>query len=130
VTAEQRSEPALPPAPARWTGRLATAAIVGIALVVALGIGARLSGRPQPLHVILGLFLACFAALKFAVATDAVLRLREVREREIDPRDTYGSRGMAVGWVAYKYVAAAVAVFATIYVFTTGAERVDRLFGG
>ena len=127
---EQVSQPAGPTAPARWTRHLATAAIIGLALVLVVAIGARLAGRSLPLHLVFAGVLACFATLKFAVATDAVLRLRSLRGDELDPGETYGSRGMAKGWIAYKYAAAAVAAFATVYVLTVGAERVDQLFGG
>lgn len=130
MSAEQASEPLAPTQPPRWTRRLASAAIIGIAVVLVAALGARLSGVIVPLHVVLGCFLACFSLLKFSVATDAVLRLRTLRAGEIDPSETYGSRGMAVGWTIYKYAAAAVALFASIYVFTAGAARVDRLFGG
>lgn len=127
---EQRSEPAGPTAPARWTRHLATAAIIGLAAVLVVALGARIAGRSLPLHLVLGGVLACFATLKFSVATDAVLRLRGLRRDEIDPGSTYGSRGLATGWIAYKYTAAVVAAGATIYVLTVGADRVDRFFGG
>ncbi len=127
---EHLSEPAAPTAPARWTRHLATAAIIGIVLVLVVGIGARLMGRSLPFHLVFGCFLACFAGLKFSVATDAVLRLRDRRGDEIDPCVTYGSRAMAIGWTVYKYTAAVVALGAAIYVFTVGAARVDRLFAG
>ena len=126
---EQLSQPAAPTAPARWTRHLATAAIIGIVAVLLIGIGARLSGRSLPFHVVFGCFLACFSVLKFSVATDALLRLRDRRGDEIDPSATYGSRGMATGWIIYKYTAAVVALGATIYVFTIGAAKVDRLLG-
>ena len=94
---EQLSVPAAPTAPARWTRRLATAAIIGLVLVLVVGLAARLSGRSLPFHVVFGCFLACFSVLKFSVATDALLRLRDRRGDEIDPSATYGSRGMATG---------------------------------
>ena len=127
---EQLSEPAVPTAPARWTRHLATAAIIGVIAVLLVGIGLRLGGRSVPFHLLFGVFLGCFSLLKFSVATDAVLRLRDRRGDEIDPGVTYGSRSMATGWVIYKYTAAVVALAATIYVFTIGADKVDRLFPG
>ena len=127
---EQRSEPAVPTAPARWTRHLATAAVIGIVVVLVIGIGARISGSSLPFHLVFGAFLACFSLLKFSIATDALLRLHGRRGDESDPGATYGSRSMATGWIIYKYTAALVALGATIYVFTIGAAKVDRMFGG
>ncbi len=119
---------ALPPARPRWTRILITSAVVALILVLVVGFGAVLLGAPLPLHLVLGVFLCCFAALKIGVACDAIVRLRGRTEGEADPRETHGSSGLAWGWIIYKFVAAAVAIAVAVYAFTGAADRLDDMF--
>ena len=123
------AEPAAPAAaPRTWTfftARLAIIAFVGALGLAAVDAVANLGIR---FHVILGLVLIAFSLLKLSVASDAVLRLRGSPGH--DPADTHGSRGMAILWIAYKYLAAAVAAGAAVYVLGPGADRVNAAFGG
>lgn len=129
MVAEQQSEPIATVAAPRWTRRLALGAVIAIVLVLLFGLAVRLFALPVPLHVVLGLFLLAFGCQKFAVGTDAWLRLRAPRSDGVDPREVHGTGRLAAGWIAYKYVAAAVAIAVAIYVLTIGAARVDRIWG-
>ncbi|MBA3684947.1 MAG: hypothetical protein H0W72_06870 [Planctomycetes bacterium] len=115
------------PAPRRWTRILINSAVVGLILVLVVGFGAVLLGAPLPLHLVLGVFLCCFAGLKIGVACDAIVRMRD-HAGDIDPRATHGSPGLAWGWIIYKFVAAAVALGVAIYAFTGAADRLDDMF--
>ncbi len=118
----------LPPNRPRWTRTLITLAVVGLGLVLIVGLGAVLLGAPLPLHLVLGVFLCCFAALKIGVACDAIVRLRGRTVGESDPRETHGSNSMAWGWIIYKLVAAAIALAVAVYSFTGAADRLDGMF--
>lgn len=111
-------------AAARWCARGAVAAFVAVLLLVVVD---RLAGLGIRFHILLGVLLLAFAALKLAVGTEAWLRLRSGTAPA--PEAVHGAPGMVMGWVIYKYIAGVVALTAAIYVLTLGADKVDRVFG-
>jgi len=109
---------------ARWCARGAIAAFVAVLLLVVVD---RLAGLGIRFHLLLGVLLLAFGVLKFAVGTEAWLRLRSGAAPA--PEAVHGAPGMVMGWVVYKYIAGVVAVAAAIYVLTLNADKVDRVFG-
>jgi hypothetical protein len=114
----------------RWTEWLYyfALAVLGAVLLAAIcfAIARSATGRPVPLANILGSFLIGFGLLKFSVATDAVLRMRDTSDTGLpNPVETHGSAPMAWSWIIYRYVAAAVSFAVAIYTFTAAAERVN-----
>ncbi len=110
---------------AMWCARGAVAAFVAVLL---LAVADRFTGLDISFHVLLGSLLLAFAVLKIAVGTESWLRLRSGVAPA--PESVHGAPGMVMGWVIYKYIAGIVALAAAVYVFTAGAEKVNRVFGG
>jgi hypothetical protein len=102
--------------------------MVGVGASMLAALASRIAGAPS-FHAALSAFFLCFAALKFCVAMESVHRLRALRAGRPDPRDAEQPQ---VNWpvVIYKFAACAVSVFASLYVLTVGAAKVDAIFGG
>lgn len=115
------------PIPRRWTFYTTRLAIVAFLVALTLAAANAVLGAKLPFHLIMAVMLIAFALLKLSVGSDALLRLRGAAG--VDPAEVHGGRGMAMSWVAYKYLAALVALGAAVYVLTVGAGRVDAIFG-
>lgn len=119
-----------PVAPLRgWTRTLMHAgmACLGLSLLASLiVVGMKTSGVRLSLPV--GCFLLSFALLKFAVGSDALRRLRAAQRGAPlgpDPILSHGSPAKVWVYIGYKYIAAAVAVGAAIYVLSAGSAQLD-----
>ena len=98
-------------------------AVIGAVLSAGLGLATMALHMPLRLSWVLALFLACFAIAKLALVAEA-LSVNDAAG-EVSRTQAFGSPRLFRLWVAYKCMAALVALAAAAYVLTAGAAVVD-----
>jgi hypothetical protein len=99
-------------------------ALAGAIASAGLGLATVLFKLPLRLSVVFGVFFLCFAIAKLALAAEAAQAPPPVAG-EVGRAQAFGSPRLFRIWVAYKIIAALVALAAAIYLFTAGAVVVD-----
>ncbi len=108
----------------RLSHRIFLLAAVASAIVAVVGISAfmRHHGDQDKVGVqALGVFLACFAVLKFMVAAWSIAT--PVNPDGSSTRELYQTPGRFRAYVIMKVVAASVALFASVYILRFGAAH-------
>lgn len=90
----------------------------------ALGLATVLFHLPVRLSLAFGVFFVCFAIAKLALAIEAV-QAHTPAGGEVGRTQAFGSPRIFRVWLAYKILAALVALAAAAYLFTAGAAVVD-----
>jgi hypothetical protein len=99
-----------------------TSALVALLVVVA-SFAAYLRHRSEMTATLMAIFFACFAILKYGVAARALHELRQVKSGGSDPRELYGTPGRFWIWLVMKYVAATLALCASVIIMVHGANH-------
>jgi len=117
--------------PRRPFQKLLAVALIGAVASGALGLATILFRLPLRLSTAFGIFFVCFALLKITLVLDALAERRApVVAGEISRTQAFGSPMLFRWWIAYKVVAALLALAVAGCLFTVGADAIDRLVGG
>lgn len=107
------------------TSIILVAAVVGAIASALLGLVTVVMHGPLRLSVAFGIFFAFFAVAKLALVTDA-LTAPPPAAGEVSRTQAFGSPRLFHAWLAYKIIAALIALFAAIYLLTSGSAAIDR----